>query len=260
MKSKTYEEFVEKFKPKKTTDDCYTPPEVYEAIKEWACDRYGIEPEKIMRPFYPDGDYQNEEYKDGAVVVDNPPFSILTQICEFYIEKGIKFFLFAPSLTALSGKKIADKVCHIICNCNIEYENGAQVRTSFVTNLEPDVVARTSPELTELVNETMQRVLKKNAKVLPKYKYPDHVVTAAIMQRWASKGINFEVRKNECIPIAHLDEQANEKRRIYGGGLLLSDAKAKEKAAAEKATAPSRPGERQYKLSEREWELVKSLQ
>lgn len=22
----TYEEFVEKFKPKKTTDDCYTPP------------------------------------------------------------------------------------------------------------------------------------------------------------------------------------------------------------------------------------------
>ena len=26
MKSKTYEEFVEKFKPKLTTDDCYTPP------------------------------------------------------------------------------------------------------------------------------------------------------------------------------------------------------------------------------------------
>ncbi len=25
VKSKTYEEFVEKFKPKKTTDDCYTP-------------------------------------------------------------------------------------------------------------------------------------------------------------------------------------------------------------------------------------------
>lgn len=24
-KSKNYEEFVEKFKPKKTTDDCYTP-------------------------------------------------------------------------------------------------------------------------------------------------------------------------------------------------------------------------------------------
>ena len=30
-----YEEFVEKFKPKKTTDDCYTPPEVYKLIKDW---------------------------------------------------------------------------------------------------------------------------------------------------------------------------------------------------------------------------------
>lgn len=30
----TYEEFVEKFKPKKTTDNCYTPPEVYKLIKD----------------------------------------------------------------------------------------------------------------------------------------------------------------------------------------------------------------------------------
>lgn len=46
----TYEEFVDKFKPKKTTDDCYTPPSVYTVIS------------------------------DGAVVLDNPPFSILTSI------------------------------------------------------------------------------------------------------------------------------------------------------------------------------------
>ena len=37
-----YAGFVEKFKPKKTTDDCYTPPMVYEAVKDWACRRYGI--------------------------------------------------------------------------------------------------------------------------------------------------------------------------------------------------------------------------
>ena len=35
-KSETYEEFVEKFKPKKPTDDCYTPPDVYEVIKDFA--------------------------------------------------------------------------------------------------------------------------------------------------------------------------------------------------------------------------------
>lgn len=29
-----YKDFVEKFKPKKTTDDCYTPEEVYDAVVE----------------------------------------------------------------------------------------------------------------------------------------------------------------------------------------------------------------------------------
>lgn len=28
----SYEQFVGKFKPKKTTDDCYTPPEVMEVV------------------------------------------------------------------------------------------------------------------------------------------------------------------------------------------------------------------------------------
>lgn len=55
MKSNTYEEFVEKFKPKKTTDDCYTPPEIYETIKNWVCQKYSVSADKIMRPFKPGG-------------------------------------------------------------------------------------------------------------------------------------------------------------------------------------------------------------
>ena len=31
-----YAKFIEKFKPKKTTDDCYTPPNIYETVKTWA--------------------------------------------------------------------------------------------------------------------------------------------------------------------------------------------------------------------------------
>lgn len=31
-----YTEFVDKFKPKLTTDDCYTPPLVYDAVRDWA--------------------------------------------------------------------------------------------------------------------------------------------------------------------------------------------------------------------------------
>ena len=35
-----YEGFVEKFKPKKTTDDCYTPPHIYEAVLQWVREQY----------------------------------------------------------------------------------------------------------------------------------------------------------------------------------------------------------------------------
>ena len=94
-----YDAFTEKFKPKKTTDDCYTPPLVYDAIRDWACSEYGIDPACIVRPFYPGGDYERFDYPDGCVVLDNPPFSILSKICEFYMNRGIAFFLFAPSLT-----------------------------------------------------------------------------------------------------------------------------------------------------------------
>ena len=118
MKSKNYDEFVEKFKPKKTTDDCYTPPEIYEAIKEWVYLRYGINPEDTVRPFWPGADYKSFDYSEDSIVLDNPPFSILSQICEYYLEHGIRFFLFAPSLTILSSRKTWDKMNHLICDCN----------------------------------------------------------------------------------------------------------------------------------------------
>ncbi len=76
-KSKTYDEFVEKFKPKLTTDDCYTPKKVYDAVLEWVIKEYKIDKNKVVRPFYPGGDFENFDYSNGAVVVDNPPFSIM---------------------------------------------------------------------------------------------------------------------------------------------------------------------------------------
>ena len=83
-KAKSYEEFVEKFKPKKTTDDCYTPEIVYEAIKNWAVNHYKWQGREIVRPFYPGGDYEQYEYPQNCVVIDNPPFSIISKIVKFY--------------------------------------------------------------------------------------------------------------------------------------------------------------------------------
>lgn len=217
IKSKTYEEFVEKFKPKKTTDDCYTPSEIYEVIKEWVCKRYNIDPGNVIRPFWPGGDYEKDEYPPGCVVVDNPPFSILKNICEFYLERGIPFFLFAPSLTALSGKTTWDRMNHIICDCTIVYENGATVKTSFITSFEPETVAETSPELTKLVNDTVEKLKQEKTRKLSKYDYPDHIVTAAMMQKMARYGVHFRVRREECQLVRSLDAQRAMKKRDLRG-------------------------------------------
>lgn len=50
-----YAAFIEKFKPKKTTDDCYTPPNIYEAVLSWVIKEYGIDRESVVRPFWPGG-------------------------------------------------------------------------------------------------------------------------------------------------------------------------------------------------------------
>lgn len=125
-----YNEFLDKFDPKKTTDDCYTPELVYEAVADWVAQEYGVKRKDFVRPFYPGGDYQAEKYKPGAVVVDNPPFSILAEIVNFYADKGIRFFLFAPTLTLFSSSSSA---CSLCVGVDVTYENNATVHTSFWT-------------------------------------------------------------------------------------------------------------------------------
>ena len=61
-----YDEFVEKFKPKKTTDDCYTPPLGYDAVLSWAKQHLDIVGCPVVRLFYPGGDYENHLYPEGA--------------------------------------------------------------------------------------------------------------------------------------------------------------------------------------------------
>ena len=273
MKEKSYEEFVEKFKPKKTTDDCYTPPGIYAVVRDWACKEYGIDLDKIVRPFYPGGDYEHYDYPEGAVVLDNPPFSILAKITAFYLERGIPFFLFAPSLTCFSARTCEEGTNHLICDANIVYENGAVVRTSFVTSYGGDVVAQTAPELTRLINEEAKRQLRETVKELPKYSYPDHVVTSALMQKYARYGIDFKVPRGECVRIGRLDAQRPYKKEIFGYGLLLSDRLAAEKAAAERAAREKAAAERAarekaaaeranttvWTLSDREKQIAKEL-
>lgn len=137
-KSNNYEEFVAKFEPKLTTDDCYTPDNVYAQVVAFVASTYDENPLTFTRPFWPGADYKSHDY-EGAVVVDNPPFSILSEIIKYYNDNDIKYFLFAPALTCFNYLNKCDIV---LIKPNIVYNNGAQVRTAFVTNLKSPLTFR----------------------------------------------------------------------------------------------------------------------
>lgn len=109
--SEEYAAFVEKFKPRKTTDDCYTPANIYETVLGWASRRYGFDPGCAVRPFWPGADFRRFKYPPGCVVVDNPPFSILASIARWYGEAGIRYILFVPGLMCSHIDKGMNYVC-----------------------------------------------------------------------------------------------------------------------------------------------------
>ena len=211
-KFEDYDGFVEKFKPKKTTDDCYTPQLVYEAVADWVANEYKLEKSKFLRPFYPGGDYEKEDYS-GGVVVDNPPFSILSKIVRFYVERNIKFFLFAPTLTSC---RYGDFCTVLPVGVDIEYENGAVICTSFVTNLEPhEIRARTSPTLYKAVDEANTANTAALRKHVPKYSYPLELVTTAAIYPYARYGIEFVVPRSASVRVSALDSQRAAKKNCF---------------------------------------------
>ena len=256
-KSQSYEEFVDKFKPKKTTDDCYTPPEVYDAVLAWVRAEYDIADDvPIVRPFWPGADYERAAYPDGCVVVDNPPFSILAKIIRFYQAHGVRFFLFAPSLTLFSA--MLPGTAAVAANLSITYENGAVVNTGFRTNLEPGVVARTAPDLTCNVQEVADEVASRGKHHVPSYSYPPELLTAARLGYISLHGQELSIRAGECMRVTAMDAQRASGKSVFGGGLLLSERAAAERAAAERAAA-ERAAAHVWELSDRERQLVASM-
>ena len=253
-----YDAFVEKFKPKLTTDDCYTPTLVYEAVANWVAETYGVDRGRFVRPFYPGGDYENYPYKSGDIVVDNPPFSIVSQIVKNYCRRGIRFLIFCQGTTGLC-KGIEDTPCTILATgAAVVYANGASVNTSFVTNLETEYIVRSAPDLCKAVEAASREEEKKNKVQLPKYKYPNHVVTLAQVNYFSQHETDYGVRRGEALRISAMDEQKSHGKACFGGGLLLSEKAAAEKAAAEKAAA-EKAAAIAWQLSERERGIVESL-
>ena len=239
-----YADFLAKFEAKKTTDDCFTPPEVFAATHQWAAAEYGLQGRRIVRPFHPGGDFVAFDYQPGDVVLDNPPFSIITKIRRFYDAQEIDYFLFAPSLTLFSIKAPT----MLVVDETIEYANGAKVATSFITSLEPQTRIRTAPSLAQAL-----RAARPAKASLPKYTYPGNVRNAALLQRIS--GVDFHIPANECEFISALDAQRDGGKAIFGNGIIMSDAKAAELRAAELRAAELRAAELKAAVESTEWEL-----
>ena len=191
-KEQDYNKFIDKFKPKLTTDDCYTPPLVYDAVLRWAKDELKIDGRPVVRPFYPGGDFEHYDYPEGCVVIDNPPFSIFAKIVRFYVERGIDFLLFAPSLTA-----IRPECTFIGTGTSVTYANGACVSTSFVTSMLGDLICTTAPDLHKAVKAADDESRKDVKKQVTKLSWPSCVLRASTLHTMAHAGVRYSVRRNE---------------------------------------------------------------
>lgn len=231
---------------------------MYDAALEWVRDKYDLGDAPIVRPFRPGGDYQSEEYPEGCVVVDNPPFSILASIRRWYTEHGIKYFLFAPALTSF----IRDRIdCVVYCNATVIYTNGANVKTSFVTNLDTVNAVITAPTLAASIALAQK---KKQKKPLAKYDYPRNVLMATHLGKLVDRGQEIEIPYSDVSFTRVLDSQKPLKRSLYGSGYLVSNRVANRIEELMKAPFVSY-GVREegecfsFDLSERELAIIREL-
>ena len=218
-----YESYVAKFNTEgpKTTDDTYTPKDVYEAVLKYVGEIYDMTGKQVLRPFYPGGDYENAEYPENGVVIDNPPFSMFKRICKFYTDNNIPFFLFGPGMTIFC---ICDICTAVVINRSIIFHNGADVRINFATNLLGDICATTSVRLNDLIGECPSQNIKAG---LPSRKYPAEIVSVSDMQSIARGSEDFAIPRAASKMVKKVGGVG-----LFGNHLLISTyfAKAKEKA------------------------------
>ena len=248
-----YNDFVEKFAPKLTTDDCYTPPAVYDVVLEWVRKEYGIsEDTPIIRPFFPGGDFENYDYPEGCVVVDNPPFSIMAHILDVYRDRGIKYFLFSDTTKSAPSATRRPEVTFVIANARVIYENGANVTTSFLTNLSEGIMVRTAPQL----GRTIENLNEDHSK--RKIQHPDNALVIARLMY--IKDIPFEVHRDGFAPLQQCSRTVKD---TFGALGLIGNAKARELKEAEAKARELKEAEAKaresYDLEPSDYELIAEL-
>ena len=208
----------------------------------------------VVRPFWPGGDFENFDYPAGCVVIDNPPFSIMTKVVKFYEDRGIDYFLFAPHLTCL-GIRAAHS--HICVGVSVTYENGAVVNTSFVASRGP--LIRSAPGLYRILDEANAANIKaKKAPPRPVYTYPDNVMTSSTVALFSKYDIEY--REDIGVFVRAMDAQREAGKAIFGCGYIVpEEAARKAQEAARKAQEAARKAQEAARKAQKEkarrWDL-----
>ena len=84
------------------------------------------------------------------------------------------------------------------------------------------------------------------------------MVTSANIYPYSKYGIDFIIPRSESVRVSALDAQRYSKKEIFGKGLLISERLTAEREKAEREKAEREKAER-WQLSDREWDIIKSL-
>lgn len=211
-----------------STDECYTPPAVYDTVLDYAVERYQLQGKHIVRPFIPGGDYQKYAYDKNDVVIDNPPFSMTTKITNWYIDHNIPFFLFVNGLYGVSlSRGLHGKATVIVTNSNVSFYNKGsekRIKLGFVTNLDPkNIIIRGDAILTNKLNGLVDK------KSFKRFHYPDNVLKNNDILAALQRNVELKLTTDNCLFEDNLDyhkAQMHAKQQrfdVFGGGYLVND-------------------------------------
>ena len=244
-----------------TTDECYTPPAVYDTVLDYAVERYNLQNKHIVRPFIPGGDYQKYVYDKNDVVIDNPPFSMTTKITKWYINHDIPFFLFINGIYGVSlSRGLHGKATVIATNTNASFyhkPNNKVIKMGFVTNLEPkNIIIRGDATLTNRLNG----LIKKNS--FKRFRYPENFLKNNDILAALQRNVELKLTTNNCLFEDNLDyhkaqiHAKSQRFDVFGGGYLVND---KLYAEFKESLKHDLPGTYSVTLSTREQKIIEQL-
>lgn len=216
------------FKREKNNDDFYTPKAIMDIIIEFCKKEFKLNDDvEIIRLFNNETNFLSLDY-ENKIVIDNPPFSILSQILEFYNKNNIKYFLFA---NAKSGIKSYYKKTNAIYFCghkiyfNFHGKNIMKdIAVMFLTNLVPKCKSGAklvfSKELYDKINSYYKIYNFKKQKI---YNYPSGLYEVLYLSRlikYSDK--SFVIDEYEDIEYLYSKKECK-KVRLYLGRLKLNE-------------------------------------